>query len=75
MVILTTLKGFVGASANLDISYCHQLSHESVMEIINGLATVSGKTLTLNSTTYNKLTAAELAIATGKGWTVASNAR
>ena len=48
------------------------LTHDSLMSIINNLATVtSAQTLTLGATNKAKLSADEIAIATGKGWTVA----
>jgi hypothetical protein len=40
------------------------------MNVINNLAKVSGKTLTLGTTNIAKLTEDEIAIATNKGWTV-----
>ena len=47
------------------------LTHDSLMSIINNLATVTTtQTLTLGSTNLAKLTAEEIAIATNKGWTV-----
>lgn len=53
-------------------SGCQFLSHESLMRIINGLPTVNTtQTLTLGASNTVKLTAEEIAIATGKGWTVA----
>ena len=49
------------------------LTHESILVILNTLPTVSTtRTLTLGSVNINALTAAEKAIATGKGWTLAS---
>lgn len=48
------------------------LTHDSLLNIIDVLADgVSGKTLQLGSANLNKLTAAEKAIATNKGWTLA----
>ena len=48
------------------------LSHDSLMRIINNLmTTTSTKKLTLGATNKAKLTDEEIAIATGKGWTVA----
>lgn len=57
-------------SADLKLSTCTSLSHDSLMSIINNLSTVTGKTLTLGSTNLAKLTDEEKAIATNKGWTV-----
>lgn len=63
----------------LPIAYNHtyggstNLSHESLLVILNTLPSVSTtRTLTLGSANINALTAAEKAIATGKGWTLAS---
>ena len=56
---------------NISFNYSTALSHDSLMSIINNLATVtSTKTLTLGATNLAKLTDDEKAIATGKGWTV-----
>ena len=47
------------------------LTHDSLMSIINNLATVTTtQTLTLGSTNLAKLTDTEKAIATNKGWTL-----
>ena len=47
------------------------LTAQSAMVFINGLATVTEKrTLSLSATTYDSLTAEQIAIATNKGWTV-----
>ena len=57
---------------SVDFSTCSKLTHDSLMSIINNLATVTTtQTLTLGSTNKAKLTTDEIAIATGKGWTVA----
>ena len=59
-------------SVAVDFSPCTKLTHDSLMSIINNLATVTTtKTLTLGSTNLAKLTDAEKAIATNKGWTLA----
>lgn len=59
-------------SVNMDVSKSTKLSHDSLMGIINNLATVtSSKTLTLGTTNLAKLTDEELAIATNKGWKIA----
>lgn len=48
------------------------LTRASLLRIIDSLPEVSStKTLTLGQSNTNKLTAAEIAVATGKGWTVA----
>lgn len=56
---------------NFKVNECFNLSRESLLAIIDNLQTVSGKTLTLGVVNRAKLTADELAIATGKGWTIA----
>lgn len=57
---------------NFSVSPCTKLTHDSLMSIIDHLATVSTtKTLTLGETNLAKLTDAEKAIATEKGWTLA----
>ena len=59
-------------SAAVDFSACTNLTHDSLMSIINNLTTVtSTKKLTLGSTNLAKLTTSEKAIATNKGWTLA----
>ena len=52
------------------------LSDDSVVSIVNGLATVSGKTLTMHSTVKDKITGGQIsgiteASITSKGWTLA----
>lgn len=70
---LTTITGiFMGIRASLDMSYS-PLTHDSVMVIINGLDTVSSANLILSTTTYNSLSEDEIAIATDKGWNVATS--
>ncbi len=71
-IALTTITGaIIGIKGAIDFSYC-PLTHDSAMVIINGLATISGKTVTFKASTYNTLSADDIAIATAKGWTVAS---
>ena len=85
---LTTLGGFqnlgmaydISKSANynyytLDLSVCTKLTHDSLMNVINGLYDIKTKgcnpqKLILGSVNLAKLTAEEIAIATNKGWTV-----
>ena len=70
---LTTITGILmGIRASLDMSYS-PLTHDSVMVIINGLDTVSSANLKLSTTTYNSLSEDEIAIATDKGWNVATS--
>lgn len=61
--------------ADFNVSLTPNLSHDSLMSIVNNLATVTVKTtLTLSSTYSNGMTGGltddEIAIATNKGWTV-----
>ena len=64
-----TIEGVIGQ--NLDIHWS-PLTHESIMSIINHLGTIAtAKTLTLGTTNLAKLTDAEKAIATQRGWTLA----
>lgn len=85
---LTTLGGFQNLGmayettkdANfsyykLDLSYSPKLTHDSLMNVINGLYDIKTKgcnpqQLILGSTNLEKLTAEEIAIATNKGWNV-----
>jgi len=49
------------------------LSHDSLMNCINGLADLTGQTgptLTIGATNLAKLFAAEIAVGTAKNWTV-----
>ena len=59
----------------LNVSYSKLLSHDSLMSIINALADKTGVSdtwkVTLGATNLAKLTAEEIAIAEGKGWTLA----
>ena len=57
---------------DLNLSASNMFTRESLVEILNNLSTVtSTKTLTLGSTNLAKLTDADKAIATNKGWTLA----
>jgi surface protein len=71
----TELTDFIAPkniSVAVSFSSCTKLTHDSLMSIINNLATVTSTiTLTLGSTNLAKLTSAEKAIATNKGWTLA----
>ena len=66
----------IGGTICSDIifSACTKLTHDSLMSIINHLKDFSGttttKTCTLSTTNLAKLTDAEKAIATQKGWTL-----
>ena len=70
---LTDLGGFKNLSISVTSNFldrCPKLTVESLMNVINNLATVSGKSLKFGSTNLNKLTAEQIAIATSKGWTL-----
>ena len=57
---------------DLDLSYCPNLTKESLMNVIDGLSKVTSTTrLTIGSVNLAKLTNEEIKIATDKGWTVA----
>lgn len=60
--------------ANLSLSAC-PLTHDSIISVVNALKDYSGtttaRTCTLGTTNLAKLTDAEKAIATEKGWTLA----
>lgn len=59
-------------SKSFNLTNDNQLSHDSLLRIINNLITVSTtQTLTIGTYNLSKLTDAEKAIATGKGWTLA----
>ena len=63
------------SSYTLDVKSLPLLTHESLMNIINGLydiktAGVASQQLIIDSTNIAKLTSEEIAIATNKGWTV-----
>ena len=68
---LTNLGGFGAISANFDLSSCTKLTVESLMNVINQAATVTGKTMTLGSDNLAKLTDEQKSVATSKGWTLA----
>lgn len=69
-------EGTIGANG-LNLSWSPLLTHDSLMSIINALADYSEDTsgtawaVTLGTTNLAKLTDAEKAIATQKGWTLA----
>ena len=64
----------VASNQTLDLQYCINLTHESLMNVINNLydLNLNGKWggLKLGTTNLSKLTSDEIAIATNKGWTV-----
>jgi hypothetical protein len=64
-----TFSGVI-ATGTIDFSKCTKLTHDSLMSIINHLKDGVSNTLTLGATNLAKLTDAEKAIATQKGWTL-----
>ena len=70
---LTDIGGLIGLKDNLQLDKCPNLTHNSLMNVINDAADVTAdpKTLTLGTTNLNKLTDADKAIAINKGWTLA----
>ena len=69
---LKTITGNPNFKVSLSMSASNNLTHDSIMVVINGLQTVtSTQTLTLGSTNLAKLTEADKKIATDKGWTLA----
>ncbi len=61
-----------GMKVKFNISSSTKFTESALVEILNNLATVtSTQTLTMGSTNLAKLTDAEKAIATNKGWTLA----
>lgn len=65
--------GTIGGNG-LSVSTCTKLDHASLMSIINALQdtpSISSPVVTLGETNLAKLTDAEKAIATEKGWTLA----
>lgn len=59
-----------GIKADLDLSGSPELTHESLIYIINNAAEVENKTLTLGLENYSKLTPSEVDVAEEKGWNV-----
>ena len=69
---LKTITGNPNFKTSFSLSDSTELTHDSIMVVINGLQTVtSTQTLTLGSTNLAKITDAEKKIATDKGWTLA----
>ena len=68
---LTILGGFGAIKENFDLSDSPNLTVESLMNVINQAAAVTGKTMTLGSTHLAKLSDEQKAVATSKGWTLA----
>ena len=68
---LTTLGGFGAISTDFSLSSSPNLTVDSIMNVINQAATVTGKTMTLGIENLDKLTDEQKAVATNKGWTLA----
>lgn len=68
---LKSIKFGYNAMANIDFSDS-PLDEESVLSVINGLAKVTSQTVKFKKESYNTLTIEEIAMATSKGWTIAS---
>lgn len=70
---LTTLEGFENLKCDLSFIFSNELTHDSIMNVINLAADVtsSPKTLSLGPTNLAKLTDAEKKVATDKGWKLA----
>ena len=67
---LVNLGGFIGLQVDIDLSKAVNLTHESLMNVINKAATVTGKKMIFGATNLAKLTEAEKQIAIDKGWTL-----
>lgn len=70
---LENLGGFVGLKAPLILSYSNKITHQSLLNVIDGLADMTGqsqKTLNIGATNLAKLTAEQIAVATAKNWIV-----
>lgn len=69
---LTDITGNPNFKTSMSFTAATNLTHDSLMVIINGLQTVTTtQKLTLGATNLAKLTDAEKKIATDKGWTLA----
>ena len=67
------IKALNKLKVNIDLNPCVKLNYESVYALFRGVATVTGKTITLPSVMRGKLDTAKVKIATDKGWTVRYN--
>ena len=69
---LKTITGNPNFKVSLSLGSSKNLTHDSIMVVINGLQTVTTtQTLTLGTDNLAKLTEADKQIATDKGWTLA----
>ena len=68
---LTNVTFGKNLSVSISFEHCKKLTHDSLMSIINNLATVTTtQTLTIGATNIAKLSSDEIAIAVNKGWSV-----
>ena len=67
---LTNLGGFGAIKQSFSLSNSPKLTVESIMNVINQAATIDVGTMNFGSTNLNKLTDAQKAVATSKGWTL-----
>ena len=72
---LTTLGGFGAIKESISLSDSSNLTVDSIMNVITQAADlnslgITGKTMNFGSTNLNKLTDAQKAVATSKGWTL-----
>lgn len=68
-------KGIINLNADLDLSKAINLNNESVYNVINKAADLSGKdskTITFASSVFNAITEEQKALATSKNWSLAS---
>ena len=70
-----TTKSANYSTYKLDLSYSNELTHDSLMNVINNLYDIKSKgcnpqSLVLGSTNISKLSAEELQICTERGWSV-----
>jgi surface protein len=71
---LTNLQAPKNISGTLMLYDSPNLTHDSLMSVINNLKNVGySRELILGATNLAKLTAEEIAIATNKGWIVSAN--
>ena len=60
-----------GLKLSVNLYFSENLNHESVYALFRGVATVTGKTITLPKVMEGNLDATKVKIATDKGWTIA----
>ena len=68
---LTNLGGFGKIKDSINLPYSTNLTVESIMNVINQAATVTGKTMKLGYYNLAKLSDEQKSVATSKGWTLA----